>query len=151
MLVKTSDLSDPKVQSLLHYHFEDLQSKGPAETSYVINLSGLQDPSITIFTAWDGDQLLGCGALKELDATHAEIKSMRTAPEHLQKGVGKAIVQHIIEEAKRRKYTRLSLETGTREAFMSAQRLYGRLGFERCEPFGSYVAHDDNIFMTIAL
>ncbi|EED22629.1 carboxyphosphonoenolpyruvate phosphonomutase-like protein [Talaromyces stipitatus ATCC 10500] len=138
MLVTTGDLNNSKVQSLLVHHFRDLQCKGSADTSFVLDLTALRQPSITIFTAWDGDELLGCGALKELDATHGEIKSMRTAPEHTRKGVAKNIVHHIITEARRRNYTRLSLETGTASAFSDAQRLYQRLGFEECRPFCDY-------------
>lgn len=151
MQVTTGDLSNPKLQSLLTYHFQDLQNKSSPETAFVLDLSALQKPNITIYTAWDGDELLGCSAIKELDSTHGEIKSMRTAPEHLRKGVARALVQHMITEAKRRKYHRLSLETGTVAAFADAKRLYERSGFERCEPFADYVAHKENMFMTIKL
>lgn len=151
MQVTTGDLNNPKLQSLLIYHFQDLQSKSTPETSFVLDLSALRKPNITIYTVWEGDELLGCGAIKELDSTHGEIKSMRTAPEHLRKGVARVLVQHMITEAKRRKYNRLSLETGTVAAFANAKRLYEGCGFERCEPFADYVAHEDNMFMTIKL
>ncbi|RAO67572.1 uncharacterized protein BHQ10_003584 [Talaromyces amestolkiae] len=151
MHVTTGDLNNPKLRTLLTYHFQDLQTKSSPETSFVLDLSALQKPNITIYTVWDGDELLGCGAIKELDPTHGEIKSMRTAPEHLRKGVARALVQHMITEAKRRQYSRLSLETGTVAAFVDAKRLYERCGFVRCEPFADYVAHEDNMFMTIEL
>lgn len=151
MQITTGDLNNPKLQSLLAYHFEDLQLKSAPETSFVLDLSALRKPNITIYTAWEGDELVGCGAIKELDPKHGEIKSMRTAPGHLRKGVAKALVQHMITEAKQRKYNRLSLETGTAAAFADAQRLYQGCGFEKCEPFADYVSHEDNMFMTIKL
>ncbi|EEA23610.1 hypothetical protein TMatcc_002482 [Talaromyces marneffei ATCC 18224] len=151
MQVTAGDLNNPKLQSLLAYHLLDLQTKSTPETSFVLDLTALRKPTMTIYTIWEGDELLGCGAIKELDSTHGEIKSMRTAPEHTRKGVARALVQHMITEARRRRYTRLSLETGTVAAFADAQRLYERSGFVRCEPFADYVAHEDNMFMTINL
>jgi putative acetyltransferase len=104
-----------------------------------------------LYTAWEGDSLLGCGALKELNLTHGEIKSMRTAQGHLRKGVAKAILKHIIAEARERKYHSLSLETGTDARFDSARRLYLGMGFEVCGPFGGYTSSDDNMFLTLKL
>ncbi|KAJ5910968.1 uncharacterized protein N7473_000271 [Penicillium subrubescens] len=139
MLIKLDDLSNPATHSLLAYHITDLQSKTPSESCYVLDLTALQHPSISVYSAWEGDELLGCGALKELSPTTGEIKSMRTATAHLRRGVGRAIVQHIISEAKGRGYVSLQLETGTSEGFRRAREFYGGLGFVGCEVFGGEV------------
>ncbi|RHZ66758.1 GNAT family N-acetyltransferase [Aspergillus thermomutatus] len=151
MLIKSDTLDHPEVQHLLHYHFAELQSQGHPETSFALDLTALQDSSITVYTAWEGDRLLGCGALKQLSPTLGEIKSMRTAQGHRRKGVAKAILKHIIAEAKERKYHLLSLETGTDGRFESARRLYLGMGFEVCGPFGQYVSSDGNMFLTLKL
>ncbi|KAH1512670.1 hypothetical protein KXX29_002535 [Aspergillus fumigatus] len=120
-----------EVQHLLQHHFTELRSQGRPETSFALDLTAFLDPSITLYTAWEGDSLLGCGALKQLSPTHGEIKSMRTAPGHLRKGVAKTILKHIVAEARERKYQSLSLETGTDGRFESARRLYLGMGFEQ--------------------
>lgn len=151
MLIKSDNLSSSEVHALIFQHVADLQSSGPPKTTYALNLSQLQQPNITFYTAWEGDDLLGCGALKEIGLKHGEIKSMRTVPEHTRKGVGRAVVQHIIAVAKDRGYHYLSLETGSGEKFWAAHRLYTSFGFNLCQPFGEYVAGDANIFMTLSL
>ena len=108
------------------------------------------NPSVP-WTAWKERDLLGCGALFELDPLHGEIKSMRTARGHLRKGVSSSMLQHIMAEAERRSYTRLSLETGSMEAFAPAHALYTGFGFTLCEPFGSYVLDPNSVFMTRAM
>src|SRR5205814_8377599 len=112
---------------------------------------GLRRPEITFWTVWESGELLGCGALKELDATHGEIKSMRTAAAHLRKGVARSMLAHILAEARRRGYRRLSLETGSAEAFLPARRLYETFGFDYCGPFDSYVEDPFSVFMTLEL
>ncbi|OOQ87629.1 N-acetyltransferase YsnE [Penicillium brasilianum] len=151
MLIKLDDLSNEAIRSLLTLHFTELQSKTPSESCYVLDLTALQDPSISVYSAWDGEDLLGCGALKQLSPSTGEIKSMRTATRHLRKGVGRAIVQHIISEAQRRGYASLSLETGTDESFARAREFYAGLGFGFCEAFGGYIPSGDNCFMTLRL
>lgn len=151
MLIKHDDLSTPEIRALLALHFSDLQSKTPSESCYVLDLTALKQPSISVYSAWEGQELLGCGALKEFSQTSGEIKSMRTATAHLRNGVGRAIVQHIISEANRRGYVSLSLETGTDESFARAREFYAGLGFEFCEAFGDYVPSGDNCFMTLKL
>ncbi|KAF3391355.1 putative N-acetyltransferase YsnE [Penicillium rolfsii] len=151
MFIKLDDLSGPEIRSLLEFHVSDLQSKSSSEACYVLDLSALQRPSISVYSAWKGEELLGCGALSELSPTTGEIKSMRTATAHLRKGVGRAIVQHIIDEAKRRGYVALFLETGTDDSFKSAREFYGGLGFKACEAFGGYVASGKNCFLTLEL
>ena len=123
----------------------------PPESVHALDLDGLRKPEITFWTAWSGSTLLGCGALKELTPVHGEIKSMRTASAHRRKGVARAVLTHIIEEARRRSYARLSLETGAMQAFEPAQRLYGSFGFANCPPFAGYTEDPNSVFMTRAL
>jgi putative acetyltransferase len=108
----------------------------------------LRQPDVSFWSAWEGDELLGCGALKQLDGEHGEIKSMRTSSAHLRKGVAARLLQHIIDEAGRRSYRRLSLETGSAQAFAPARRLYARFGFQPCAPFADYVDDPYSVFMT---
>ncbi len=105
-------------------------------------------PEITFWTVWENDELLGCGALKELDPQHGEIKSMRTSARHRRQGVATALLTHILEEARRRGYKRLSLETGSNEAFAPARSLYATFGFTSCEPFADYSLDPYSVFMT---
>jgi putative acetyltransferase len=120
----------------------------PPESVHALDLEALRKPDITFWSAWQDAELLGCGALKELDLLHGEIKSMRTAARHLRKGIAARLLRHIIEEAERRSYRRLSLETGSMEAFAPARRLYTRFGFRQCGPFGSYSEDPNSVFMT---
>src|SRR5262249_11042559 len=108
-------------------------------------------PDITFWSVWSGTELLGCGALKELSPQHGEIKSMRTALPHRRKGVAAALVEHILREATRRNYKRVSLETGSMEAFAPAHRLYRKFEFRNCPPFADYVKDPNSIFMKIKL
>ena len=123
----------------------------PPESVHALDLAALRKPEITFWTAWRDGELLGCGALKALDATHGEIKSMRTASAHRRTGVGRAVLEHIFAEARARSYARLSLETGSMEAFAPARRLYESFGFAYCPPFGDYTEDPNSVFMTRAL
>jgi putative acetyltransferase len=116
-----------------------------------LTLEGLRRPDIKFWTAWAEGRLLGCGALKELDARHGEVKSMRTASAHRRKGVGRAMLAHIVAEARARSYARLSLETGSMAAFLPARRLYESFGFTYYAPFADYVNDPNSVFMTLAL
>ena len=136
---------------LLAEHLAGMAEQSPPESIHALNLDGLRAPDITFWTAWDGDDLCGFGALKELSPAHGEIKSMRTALAHLRKGVAAALLAHIIEEARRRKYERLSLETGSGPGFDAAHALYRRFGFENCGPFASYRDDPFSRFMTLVL
>ena len=118
---------------------------------HALDLDSLRKPAITFWTAWSGDELVGCGALKELDRHHGEIKSMRTASAYRRRGVARAVLRHIINEATQRGYRRLSLETGSMKAFAPAQRLYESFGFTYCAPFGDYVEDANSVFMSISL
>jgi len=132
------DLDSVDVIQLLRFHFVQMQSTSPPEACHVLPIDGLRDPAVTFWSARQDGRLVGVGALKELASDHGEVKSMRTAPEALGRGVGSAILAHTIAEARRRGYTRLSLETGSTEPFAAALRLYERERFVPCGPFGDY-------------
>jgi putative acetyltransferase len=123
----------------------------PPESVHALGLDALRKPDITFWSVWQDAELAGCGALKELDTLHGEIKSMRTASTHLRKGVATALVRHILQEARRRSYRRLSLETGSMDAFAPARQLYTRFGFRPCRPFAQYLEDRHSVFMTIEL
>jgi len=149
--VELDDLSRPQVHDLLREHLSNMYELSPPESVHALDLSKLRSPDITFWTVWDGPTLLGCGALKELDPAHGEVKSMRTPKVHRRRGAGRAILVRIIEEARSRGYARLSLETGAHENFLPAQRLYESFGFSYCGPFGSYEPDPHSVFMTLAL
>ena len=148
MRIELDDLTRPQIAALLDEHLQDMRRISPPESKHALDLAGLRKPDISFWTVWDGDALVGCGALKELDPAHGEIKSMRVAADRRGRGVGAAILTHIIDEAMRRSYTRLSLETGSMPFFEPAHRLYRRFGFEFCGPFGSYREDPYSVFMT---
>ena len=151
MLIKVDDLSGPEVRALLEEHLHHMHSVSPPESVHALDLEGLRRPEVTFWTAWEGGELVGCGALKELDARHGEIKSMRTAAAHLRRGVAARLLEHVLEEAARRGYARLSLETGSQPDFEPARQLYARFGFTYCEPFADYVEDPNSVFMTLEL
>lgn len=151
MEIKVDDLTGPEVYALLQEHLHSMTLYSPPESIHALDIEKLRQPEIMFWTAWENNELLGCGALKELDAEHAEIKSMRTSSRHLRKGVATKILNHIVQEAARRGYKRLSLETGSDEAFQPAQKLYANFGFTYCEPFADYVEDPYSVFMTRAL
>lgn len=151
MDIRLDDLSDPGVLALLTEHLASMHEITPAEHVYALDVSGLKSPGVTFWTAWEGQLLLGCGALKELSPTHGEIKSMRTPSALRRRGAGRALLDHILAEARRRGYDRLSLETGSHPGFAPAQALYRSVGFQPSGPFGSYRESPDNIFMTLDL
>ncbi len=148
MEIRVDDLSGAEIARLLEEHLRNMFLHSPPESVHALPLDALRKPDVTMWSAWEGRELLGCGALKELDRTHGEIKSMRTAAAHLRKGIGSRILETIMEEARRRSYLRLSLETGAQPAFAPARALYARYGFARCGPFGSYTDDPNSVFMT---
>ncbi|MGN6382094.1 MAG: GNAT family N-acetyltransferase [Dyella sp.] len=150
-VVRPGDLSDEAVQALLREHLAGVALHSPPESIHALDLDGLRAPGMSFWTLWDGGALLACGALKELDGAHGEVKSMRTAAVHLRKGAARVMLQHIVAEARRRGYRRLSLETGTAAAFEPAHRLYAAAGFVPCGPFNGYVDDPYSCFMTLAL
>ena len=152
MEIREDDLSGPGVQELLRVHLSGMHSSSPPESVHALDLGGLRASNVTFWTVWQGAELLGCGALKELDRAQGEIKSMRTAPGHLRKGVATALLAHVIAVARERGYRRLSLETGSGAAFEPAHSLYRRFGFDFCGAFGGYPADDPfSRFMSRAL
>jgi putative acetyltransferase len=146
--IELDDLSSAEIHALLGEHLRSMAMHSPPESVHALDIEALRKPDITFWAAWDGDQLLGCGALKELDSGHAEIKSMRTSSSHLRKGVAKRMLAHIIDEARRRSYRRLSLETGSNQPFEPARSLYASFGFTYCLPFADYVEDPHSVFMT---
>ena len=147
MRIALDDLTRPEVHALLEEHLRHMHEISPAESVHALDLERLRDPEITFWCAWNGTDLLGCGALKQLSPVHGEVKSMRTARAHLRKGIARAMLSHIIEEARVRSYQRLSLETGAMAAFAPAQRLYESFGFTYCPPFEGYVEDPNSVFM----
>lgn len=148
MNIRVDDLNGPEILQLLREHLQSMYLHSPPESVHALGIEALRKPGITFWTVWQDSELMGCGALKELDPTHGEIKSMRTASAYLRKGVASALMIHILEEARRRSYRRLSLETGSRDAFAPARSLYTRFGFKFCSPFADYVEDPFSVFMT---
>lgn len=151
MEIKIDDLSGPEIAALLTEHLRCMAEVSPPESRHALNLDGLRSTDITFWCVWEGRELAGCGALKELDQEHGEVKSMRTAKPYLRKGVGTMVLKHIISEAKRRGYRRLSLETGSMDYFKPAHLLYRKFGFKSCAPFGGYCEDPNSVFMTLEL
>lgn len=145
------DLDSPDVLALLALHFETMRANSPRDACHVLPVASLRAPGISFWSVREGGRLLGVGALKQLAANHGEVKSMRTDPQALGRGVGTAMLHHIITQARGRGYRRLSLETGNTDAFAAALRLYGREGFVACESFGEYRASSFTRLMSRAL
>ena len=148
MDIRVDDLSGPEIIRLLHEHLQSVALHSPPESAHALGLEALRNPDITFWSVWQDSELMGCGAVKELDSRHGEIKSMRTVSLHLRKGVAARLMHHILEEAERRSYERLSLETGSMGAFAPARSLYASFGFEPCGPFANYVEDPYSVFMT---
>ncbi len=151
MKIITDDPGRSPVRELLEAHLAGMHDATPPESVHALDIDGLRAPEITFWTVWDGEELLGCGALKELDDTHGEIKSMRTADEHLGKGVASHLMDNLLDVARERGYTRLSLETGSGGPFEAALRFYEKYGFEYCGPFADYKPDPFSRFMTLSL
>ncbi|MEU7243004.1 GNAT family N-acetyltransferase [Streptomyces sparsogenes] len=148
MKIETDDLSGPEIAEFLDEHVRQMRSLSPPESKHALDLDALREPGVTFWVVRDGDVLVGCGALKKLDAGHAELKSMRTKAARKRSGVASLLLEHIITEAERMGYTRLSLETGSAEFFLPARKLYEKFGFVPCEPFGDYRPDPNSTFMT---
>jgi putative acetyltransferase len=147
--IRVDDPASARARALLDEHLRGMAKHSPADSMHALDVAGLSDPAITFWTVWDGDELLGCGALKELDGRHGEIKSMRTAADHLGKGVASRLVEHILDVAMQRGYRRLSLETGSGGAFEPAHALYRKYGFDFCGPFADYKPDPFSRFMCL--
>lgn len=149
------DLSGPQISALLRLHLAEMRGWSPPTSVHAMPIERLRASDVTFYSAWartgDGEALAGCGALKQIDARHGELKSMRAHPDFRSRGVGRAILDQLLAEARARGYTRVSLETGRPEPFRPARRLYEANGFVQCPPFGTYVADDFSICMTRTL
>lgn len=151
MRIELDDPSRPDVLALLDEHLRNMRELSPPESVHALDVSGLQRADVSFWSVREGDTLLGCGALKQLDPQHGELKSMRTPQALRRRGAGRAMLAHLIEEARRRGYTQLSLETGSMEAFRPAWQLYGSFGFNYCGPFADYREDPNSVFMTLEL
>ncbi|EGQ8516153.1 N-acetyltransferase [Vibrio parahaemolyticus] len=151
MRIEIDNLERQQVLALLEEHLQDMYATSPPESVHALDVSKLKLPSITFWTGWDGEQLLGCVAMSQLEDGHAELKSMRTTPSARKQGVASRLLNHVIEQAKHQGIQRLSLETGSMAFFEPAHRLYEKHGFAYCEPFGDYQSDPNSRFMTLAL
>ena len=149
--IRHDDLTGTEIVGLLQQHLTEMGSQSPAESVHALDVTALRGPDVTFWSAWSGDRLAGCGALKQLDTGHAEIKSMRTADDFRGQGIGTVVLAHLLDAARGRGYSRVSLETGSNEPFAPARRLYARHGFVECEPFADYVLDPWSVFMTLEL
>lgn len=148
MNIVVDDLTGPEIKAFLEEHIKDMLATTPVESKHALDLEALRAPEITFWSVHDGGELVGCGAIKKLDDDHAEVKSMRTAPDRRRSGIASVILEHIFAEAKAKGFTRLSLETGATEPFLPARKLYERAGFTYCGPFGDYQPDPHSVFLT---
>ncbi|MEM8811246.1 MAG: GNAT family N-acetyltransferase [Pseudomonadota bacterium] len=151
VVVERDDATRPDVRRLVETHIQVAAELSPPESVHAMAPETLSDPSITVWTAREDGVLMGCGALKKLDSFHGEIKSMHTASDFRRRGVAAALLEHIIAEAQERGYRRLSLETGTVDAYAPARSLYARHGFDECQPFAHYRPDPHSVYMTCRL
>ena len=149
--IERDDLSRPQVLALLEEHLRNMHELSPPDKVFAFDANKLKAPDVTFWTAWKGEQLVGCAALKELSSTEGEIKSMRTPKALRRTGAGRALLDHIIDVARSRAYRVLYLETGSHAAFQPAQMLYRSAGFELCGPFGQYRDNGNSVFMSLLL
>lgn len=149
--IRAGGLERPEVQALLQEHLRRMLQVSPPESVHALGLDGLNQATVSFWTLWQDEQLAGCGALKELDAQHGEIKSMRTHDAFLRQGVAAAMLLHLKQVARARGYCRLSLETGSMGYFLPARELYSKHGFSECAPFADYLPDPNSVFMTLAL
>ena len=141
----------PKVNELLKNHFIELRAASPEGSAHVLDIPGLKIPSIKFWSLWKDDQLMGCGALKFLEKNHGEFKSIRVADQFRKKGIGERIINHLIEEAKKLKISKLSIETGAGEFFAPARKLFNKFGFKISEPFAHYKVDPNSCYFSLDL
>lgn len=151
MRIEIDDLTHPQVLTLLNEHLTNMFELSPPEQVFALDVTKLRAPNITFWTVWEGECLMGCGALKELTSTHGEVKSMRTPKALRRTGAGRAVLAHIVQVARQRGYQTLSLETGSHPDFLPAQKLYQAFGFALCGPFGGYRENAHSVFMSLGL
>ena len=145
------NFDNPEVNELLKKHFIELRSVSPEGSTHVLDIDGLKDPSIKFWSLWENNKLIGCGALKFLEKNHGEFKSIRVADEFRKNGIGERIINHLIEEAKKLKITKLSIETGAGEFFAPARKLFNKFGFKNSEPFANYKIDPNSCYFTLDL
>ena len=151
MRITPGDFSDPRVVDLLHIHLTSARAATAPGSAHALDLTELQSPTVSFWTIWEGEVLLGIAALKRLSPDHGEVKSMHTAQSARRRGVGDAMLRHVIASARKNGMSRLSLETGSWEYFRPAQELYRRHGFVECAPFADYVLDPNSVFMSLDL
>jgi len=149
--IRVDDLAGEAIRALIAFHLDGMHDTSPPEGVHALDIDGLRHPSITFWSAWIGGELAGIAALKSIDAERGELKSMRVDDRFRGSGVGRALLRHLIAEARRRGMTSLWLETGSPDDFVPAQRLYESEGFTRCGPFEGYTDDPFSVFMTRAL
>ncbi|TCP57291.1 putative acetyltransferase [Tamaricihabitans halophyticus] len=149
--IEQDDLTRPEVQALLLEHLRDMRATSPKESVHALDIDGLREDHSTFWTAWSNGTLLGCGALLHLEVSHGEMKSMRTTPSARGLGVATRMLRHIIAEARRRGYVRLSLETGAQDFFAPARKLYRKHGFTECAPFADYQPDPNSVFLSATI
>jgi len=151
MRIEIDDVSRPQVLALLEEHLRNMYELSPPEHVFAFDAARLRQPGIVFWTAWEGDVLLGCAALKELSPTQGEVKSMRTPARLRRQGTGRVLLNHILQVARERGYRELFLETGNHPAFAPGHALYKSVGFRDCGPFGNYVENGNSVFMSLGL
>ena len=145
------NFDNSEVNNLLKKHFIELRSVSPTGSTHVLDIEGLKDPSIKFWSLWENNKLVGCGALKFLEKNHGEFKSIRVADEFKKKGIGERIINHLIEEAKKLKISKLSIETGAGDFFLPARNLFSKFGFKSCPPFAHYNDDPNSCYYTLDL
>ena len=145
------NFDNPEVHELLIKHFIELRSVSPQGSAHVLDIAGLKDPTIKFWSLWEENDLMGSGALKFLDKEHGEFKSIRVSDNFRNKGNGTKVINHLINEAKKLKIKRLSLETGAGAFFLVARKLFHKCGFDTCEPFSNYKSNVNSVYMTMLI
>ena len=145
------NFDNSEVNNLLKKHFIELRSVSPEGSAHVLDIEGLKDPSIKFWSLWENNKLIGCGALKFLEKNHGEFKSIRVADEFRKRGVGERIINHLIEEAKKLKISKLSVETGAGKFFLPARNLFSKFGFKKCPPFAHYKEDTNSCYYSLNL
>ena len=145
------NFDNSEVHKFLLKHFIELRSVSPKGSAHVLDIAGLKDPSIKFWSLWEGNDLIGSGALRFLDKEHGEFKSIRVNDKFRGQGNGSKVINHLINQAKKLNVKRLSLETGAGEFFLTARKLFNKCGFEACEPFSHYKNDINSVYMTMLI
>ena len=146
-----NNFDEPRVNELLIKHFVELRSVSPEGSTHVLDIPGLKDPTIRFWSLWDGEELVGCGALKLLEKDHGEFKSIRVADKFRGKGMGEKVISHLIYQAKEIGIKKLSIETGSGEFFVHARKLFEKFGFKSCKPFAHYKEDPNSCYFNLEI